>query len=234
MIQKAAELSVADLAADRSLLARASTAERLASLLRTRITEGTFPPGSRLPEEALGQALGVSRNTLREAFRLLAHERLLVHQLNRGVFVAAPERTGVVDLYRARRVIEVGAVLTPHPFPAALAAVAAATADAQRASAADAWDEVCNADIRFHAAIAALAGSERVDETMRMILAELRLVFCVMTDPEEFHRPYLARNDHIAALLAQGNQQAAAAELTEYLADAEAQLLDAYDRRHPR
>jgi DNA-binding GntR family transcriptional regulator len=56
-------------------------------LLRTHIMEGLFPPGTRLSEEVLGQALGVSRNTLREAFRLLCHERLAVHQMNRGIFV---------------------------------------------------------------------------------------------------------------------------------------------------
>ncbi|MEU3504381.1 GntR family transcriptional regulator, partial [Streptomyces hundungensis] len=75
------------LAEDRALLGRTSTAERVADILRTRIAEGLFPPGERLAEDAIGKALGVSRNTLREAFRLLTHERLLIHELNRGVFV---------------------------------------------------------------------------------------------------------------------------------------------------
>ena len=74
-----------ELAADRRLLGRTSTVERLADILRSRITEGYFKPGDRLPEDSIGKALEVSRNTLREAFRLLTHERLLVHELNRGV-----------------------------------------------------------------------------------------------------------------------------------------------------
>ncbi len=40
-------------------------------ILRSRISEGYFPPGTRLSEDSIGGALGVSRNTLREAFRLL-------------------------------------------------------------------------------------------------------------------------------------------------------------------
>lgn len=72
------------LAEDRALLGRTSTAERVSDILRSRIAEGFFPPGTRLSEDSIGGALGVSRNTLREAFRLLTHERLLVHELNRG------------------------------------------------------------------------------------------------------------------------------------------------------
>src|ERR1700685_2371399 len=76
-----------ELTRDRLTLMPASTADRVAELLRTRIMEGLFPPGTRLSEEVIGQALGVSRNTLREAFRLLCHERLAVHQMHRGIFV---------------------------------------------------------------------------------------------------------------------------------------------------
>lgn len=44
------------LAADRSELASSSTAERVAGILRSRIMEGLFSPGSRLSEEVLGRA----------------------------------------------------------------------------------------------------------------------------------------------------------------------------------
>ena len=79
-----------ELSAERAALGRASTAGRVAEILRSHVTEGRLPPGTRLSEEDIGAALGVSRNTLREAFRLLAHERLLVHEFNRGVFVRKP------------------------------------------------------------------------------------------------------------------------------------------------
>ena len=93
-----------------------STAEKVADILRTRILQGYFPPGDRLAEGAIGGALGVSRNTLREAFRLLGHEGLLVQELNRGVFVRVPTMEDVVDIYRVRRFVEGQAVrgLTPE------------------------------------------------------------------------------------------------------------------------
>lgn len=98
------------LADDRALLGRTSTAERVSDILRSRIAEGYFPPGTRLSEDSIGGALGVSRNTLREAFRLLTHERLLVHELNRGVFVRVLAVEDVEDIYRTRALVECAVV----------------------------------------------------------------------------------------------------------------------------
>lgn len=220
---------VAKLERDRPLLAQVGTADRVASLLRDNITEGVFPPGTRLSEEIIGQALGVSRNTLREAFRLLCHERLAVHELNRGIFVPVLTAGDVVDLYRLRRMVEGGAArMAGQASPAARQAVVEVVADAEAAIGAGDWEAVRSADLHFHQAIAALAGSPRVDELMRHALAELRLVFHVMADPERFHRPFVARNKVIARLIEAGDGAAAEQELLGYLGDAERQLLAAY------
>jgi DNA-binding GntR family transcriptional regulator len=220
---------VARLTRDRVLLAQIGTAERVATLLRDNIADGVFPPGTRLSEEAIGQALGVSRNTLREAFRLLCHERLAVHELNRGIFVPVLTGEDVVDLYRLRRLVEGGAArLAGQASAAARDAVAAAVAEGETASGAGDWQAFRSADLHFHQAVAALAGSPRVDELMRRALAELRLVFHVMKDPEEFHRPFVAKNRVIGQLIADGDGPAAERELLVYLADAERTLLAAY------
>jgi DNA-binding GntR family transcriptional regulator len=216
------------LVADRALLSRTSTAERVAGILRSRIIEGWFPPGTRLAEDGIGTALGVSRNTLREAFRLLSHERLLTHELNRGMFVRTLTVDDVVDLYRVRRIVECGVVRTvagPHP---ALPAVAAAVADGEEALRGSEWQALGTANISFHRALVALAGSPRSDELMSGILAELRLVFHVMADPQRFHEPYLERNRGILHRLQGGDGPGAAEDLEGYLHDAEEQLVAAY------
>jgi DNA-binding GntR family transcriptional regulator len=220
--------TIEGLATDRALLSRTSTAERVAAILRTRIIEGYFPPGTRLAEDAIGNALGVSRNTLREAFRLLSHERLLTHELNRGMFVRTLTVEDVVDLYRVRRLVECGVIRTitgPHP---GLAAVAAAVADGESALRSREWQALGTANIKFHQALVALAGSPRSDELMSGILAELRLVFHVMADPQRFHEPYLARNRQILQQLELGDGPGAADALDVYLHDAEDQLVRAF------
>ncbi|MEV4442668.1 GntR family transcriptional regulator, partial [Streptomyces sp. NPDC049577] len=87
-----------------------STAQRVAEVLRERIEAGWLPPGTQLSEEALGRELGVSRNTLREAFRLLVHDSLVTHELNRGVFVRTLEPDDVADIYRVRAALETAGV----------------------------------------------------------------------------------------------------------------------------
>ncbi|QUQ69811.1 GntR family transcriptional regulator [Kutzneria sp. CA-103260] len=216
------------LAADRIQLDRVSTAERVSDVLRTRIIVGDLPPGTRLSEEAIGSALGVSRNTLREAFRLLTHERLLVHELNRGVFVRTLTKDDVTDLYRLRKVVECGALRYAEVTDEDLRRVQAVVDEAKAAAARSDWVAVGTQNLRFHQALCELAGSPRVVDMMRGILAELRLVFHVMGDPRRFHEPYIQRNQEILAALAEQGRERAEQMLAEYLDDAEQQLTQAY------
>ncbi|HWN34386.1 MAG TPA: GntR family transcriptional regulator [Pseudonocardia sp.] len=219
------------LVADRVLLGRTSTAERVAAILRTRVSAGYFLPGVRLAEEEITEALGVSRNTLREAFRLLTHERLLEHKLNRGVFVRVLDVPDVIDLYRVRKHVECSVVRTVAAPPANLDRIAAAVQEGQHALDDEDWRGLGTANIRFHQEIVAMAGSPRIDELMRAVLAELRLVFHVMANPRWFHEPYLTRNHEILTAVARGDGPAAEQLLAKYLDDAERQLVDAYSAR---
>ena len=62
-----------------------SLANQVAESLRTELTRGAFEPGQRLSESTLCERLNVSRNTLREAFRMLTKDGLLTHAPNREV-----------------------------------------------------------------------------------------------------------------------------------------------------
>ncbi|MEU5422846.1 GntR family transcriptional regulator [Streptomyces sp. NPDC001407] len=204
-----------------------STAQRVADALRDRIEGGGLPPGTQLSEEALGRELGVSRNTLREAFRLLVHESLVVHRLNRGVFVRVLEPADVADIYRVRAALETAGVrAAASAAPALRAAVTEAVARGEHAAAGNDWPKVASADLRFHRALAALSGSPRIDTAMDRLLAELRLAFHTMPSPRRFHEPFLLRNRALATLLENGERGRAEAELTTYLDDARQLILD--------
>lgn len=220
-------LELSELAADRALLSRTSTAERVAGILRERIAQGFFLPGVRLSEERIGGALGVSRNTLREAFRLLTHERLLVHRLNKGAFVRVLSPADIADIYRVRKLVECAAVRGLGK-PPQLKGVAAAVEAGEQAAARDEWNDCGTANIHFHQALAGLARSERTDDLMRGVLAELRLAFHVMDDPRRFYEPYLARNREILATLESGDTAGAERMLGYYLEDSRRQVIEAY------
>jgi DNA-binding GntR family transcriptional regulator len=210
-------------------LERSSTVERVADMLRGHIIDGALAPGTRLSEERISRKFRVSRNTLREAFRLLGHERLLVHEFNRGVSVAKPDADDVADLFRFRRALELAALRgAADAPPGAVAAVQEAVSAGEAARERGDWWGIGTANMHFHRAVGALLGSPRADETMRQLLAELRLVFHVMAAPRDFHAPYLDRNREISGLLAAGRHGAAADALAVYFDDAERQLLDAF------
>ncbi|MBK3562606.1 MULTISPECIES: GntR family transcriptional regulator [unclassified Streptomyces] len=222
---------MAGLADDRALLGRTSTAERVSDILRSRIAEGYFPPGARLSEDSIGGALGVSRNTLREAFRLLTHERLLVHELNRGVFVRVLSVEDVQDIYRTRRLVECAVVRGLGEPPYTLEELAAAVTEGQLASVEDDWKGVGTANIHFHRELVSLAGSARTDELMRSVFAELRLAFHLVDDPRALHEPYLQRNRLILQALQAGDAAEAERLLAVYLDDSLERVVDAYRQR---
>lgn len=223
-------MSAEGLVADRAMLGRTSTAERVALILRARISEGYFEPGDRLSEKQITEQLDISRNTLREGFRLLTHERLLVHKLNQGVYVRVPDVADLKDLYRVRKHLECSAVRGVATPPANLDELTAAVEQGRDALGAQSWQALGTANIAFHEAITAIAASPRIDELMRSVLAELRLVFHVMKNAQQFHEPYLARNQEVLAALVEGNGPHAEQLLGKYLDDSEQQLVAAYDR----
>lgn len=217
-----------ELDADRRLFDRASTVELLAAALRERIIKGVYLPGERLAEEAIVKSLKVSRNSLREAFRLLTHERLLVHELNRGVFVRKLTVEDVIDLYRVRKIVQCSAVRRLAARPPKADDMAEAVHAGDLAMKSEDWRALGTANMMFHQAIAGIAGSPRIDELMRNLLAEMRLVFHTMADPQRFHEPYLERNKEILAAVDAGDGPRAERLMLTYLDDSEDQIVAAY------
>ncbi|WIE71554.1 GntR family transcriptional regulator [Curtobacterium sp. MCJR17_020] len=201
-----------------------SGADSTADRLRTMIASGEFSPGAQLSEERLSDQLGVSRNTLREAFRLLARDRLVEHVFNRGVFVRRLSAEDVTDLYAARRVLEEAAVRACTPTSPALDAAAAAVTAARDAAVTGDWGAVGTADIRFHAELVRAVPSTRIHGLMDGLLAEMRLAFLTADDPASFHAEFVERNEAIVVALRAGDQTGASALLADYLDDAERTL----------
>lgn len=200
------------------------TAARVADALREQISDGMFPPGSRLPEEAIGEALGVSRNTVREAFIELTTERLLVREPNRGVFVASLGEPAIRDIYQARRILEIGAI-RHVPEGASVARARAAVTEGQRA-----WEEddsvgIAVANQHFHRAIVALAGSTRLDRLVAQMLAEMRLVFNTVRANFSFYKGFVDDNDALCSLLEDGRSCDAADAMDDYLTRSQVEVL---------
>ncbi|MCP2260768.1 DNA-binding transcriptional regulator, FadR family [Streptoalloteichus tenebrarius] len=97
---------------------RAGLVEQVIEQMRELVTSGEWPVGQRIPPEPeLVSALGVGRNTVREAVRALAHAGLLEVRQGDGTFVrATSELSGAVrrlcgselrEVLEVRRALEV-------------------------------------------------------------------------------------------------------------------------------
>lgn len=206
-------------------------AETIAALLRGQLTAGLLRAGEHLSEAALSQQLNVSRNTLREAFRILMKEGLLRHVPNRGVSVAEPSMADIIDIYRVRRCVECHALAMAVPQHPAHAAMRQAVADAQAARDAQDWLAVGSANMAFHAAIVALADSVRLCAMFDNMAAQLRLAFGALDNPQYLHAPFVEQNAQLLLALDRGQGAAAAQMLEDYLVQSERMLLAAYARQ---
>lgn len=210
---------------EKSAAEHAHTTAWVASVLRARIAAGQLTPGSKLSEQSLSASLGVSRNTLRQAFATLAGESIVTRIPNRGVFVASPGVEEVREIYRVRRTIEPAAVLWGRPTAEALDAMEAIIRRAKAARDAGSVPDMANANQAFHETVVGLTGSDSLRELMDRVLAEMRLVFHAMSSAPDFHTHYVDRNAQLVQRLRAGENELAATELRAYLDAAEAELL---------
>ncbi|TQL67975.1 GntR family transcriptional regulator [Nocardioides albertanoniae] len=169
-------------------VAPASLVEQAIAGLRGMLESGEWPVGHKIPPEpTLAEQLGVSRNTVREAVRALAHAGVLVVRRGDGTYVAAPSEVAALverqlGLVEQRHVFEVRMAFEVRA--AGLAAARRTPADLdrltaslrRRAEAVAAADEAgfVDADAEFHSSVVAAAGNPLMSQLYDGFQTELR------------------------------------------------------------
>ena len=154
---------------------------QIAEQLRSLVTSGEFPAGSRLPAERdLAKQLGVSRPSVREALIALEVEGWVEVRTGSGVYVlerpgqlnghavkVPAGEWGPLELIRARRVIEgeIAAMAATEGKRRQVDAIGAAIASMHRD--ADAEIQPRAGDRAFHLAVAQAAGNVVLLETVQ-------------------------------------------------------------------
>ncbi len=80
--------------------------EEIYGELHNAILEQRLAPGTKLPEDGLGEIFGVSRTVIRKALLRLAYENLVKVRPNRGAVVASPTIEEAAEVFEARRIVE--------------------------------------------------------------------------------------------------------------------------------
>lgn len=78
--------------------------------LRLNIIEGKLLPGQKLNEIELAEHLGISRPPLREAFRILENENLVISMPRKGCYVTEVSIRDCQQIYKVREMIECGVI----------------------------------------------------------------------------------------------------------------------------
>lgn len=202
---------------------------QLAAQIMERIDRGELTPGTQLSEIPLAEELGCSRNTLREAFRVLARDGLVDHIPNRGVFVHTFTREDVNDLYDYRLFIETAVIREAAHKPAhleeSLTRMQYAYLVAVEAATAGNWRRVGTANSSFHQALVDVAGVSRLSTDVRKVLALARIGFLSTGGQESTHGPYVEKNHQLLMLLKAGHFTEAEKFLREYLEHSRENLL---------
>lgn len=181
---------------------RTTAAQQVAEGLSDLIMSGHFPPGTRLRESAIAAELKISRNTVREAVRVLELGGLVRHEVNLGAVVISPTPDGVRALYKARGQLEVAAARQSRTS-ADLEPARLALKRLEEAADTHQVHDIVAADLLFHAAIVSILGSSRIDDFYTELTTELRFYLTVLSvEDREFDQPAFIVAEHVAILLA--------------------------------
>ncbi|OAH11454.1 GntR family transcriptional regulator [Streptomyces jeddahensis] len=199
---------------------RTTTAQQVADGLSERILAGAFRPGERLRESAIATELGIARNTVREAVRLLEHGGLVRFEVNRGAVIISPTPETVEDLYTARERLETAALAMPITGDQ-LAVVEEAYASLGTATASHERADIVAADLAFHAAIVASLGSSRIDAFYAGLTRELRFYLMALSAYErEYENPrkVVAEHEPLMDAVREGDAERAQREVRHHIA----------------
>ena len=190
-----------------------SVAGLIARALADRIISGALNPGSRLMQDHLAQEFGASHVPVREAFRMLEAQGLIVSKPRCGVRVAPLDPGAVLEVTEMRATLEGLALhhalplLTPHDLDAAHQALVAGEASNRIAD----WEA---ANRRFHLAITAPCGMSRLMASIGDLhRSDARFLFATW---KELHWQPRSDTEHWAILDAiKGGDGESARELLE-------------------
>ncbi|MGK5731359.1 FadR/GntR family transcriptional regulator [Streptomyces sp. URMC 124] len=208
---------------------RSRLVDQVIAGLRSQITSGEWPVGSRIPTEPeLVEQLGVARNTVREAVRALAHNGLLDIRQGSGTYVVATsELAGVMhrrfadadprDVAELRSALEASAARLAarrrtEQDLVQLAALLERREEAWRSGDAERFVE---ADATLHTAVVSAAHNEVMSEVYAdlggVMRQFLRAYVGSAMRPEE-----LADHGRLVAAIADGDEETAGAEASAH------------------
>jgi len=210
---------------ERPQIHRISVADQVAGVLRQRVLNGELRPGTSLQEIPLAESLGVSRNTMREAMRILSLEGLLKRSIHRGIAVAQLSLRDVQEIYHVRRVLEISAIhAATRPSPELLEELLGALEHYEEAVEARDWVSAVNHDLHFHSLLIRFLANKRLESFYQKTIAELRMGMVLVDQRHDHPGILIPVHRKLYQLLTAGKLKECAKILLQHLEDSESRL----------
>jgi DNA-binding GntR family transcriptional regulator len=145
-------------------------------VIRERLTESFWAPGSFIREADVGEAMGVSRTPVREALGRLASEGLVERIPHRGFRVPARSMEELMDLYPVLQALEVLAGELAFPRMGEVALRQMEEANRAFAEALERNDTVAGVELndRFHEVVSNHCGNPVLQELLDDLRGQIR------------------------------------------------------------
>ena len=150
-------------------LEQGSLSDRAYEAIRGSIISGRFEPGERLIEDNLAEDLGVSRAPIREAFRRLANEQLVVERPRHGTYVREFTAKDFVDIYNLLSAIESLAVRLIVRQKVSLQPLRRIAEEMTAAAKKGDLSGVVEIEIAFHRELCSVAGNHHLENVFQLL-----------------------------------------------------------------
>jgi DNA-binding GntR family transcriptional regulator len=205
--------------------APARAADRVYDAIYAAVIDHSLVPGSRLREEELAEAFGVSRTLVRQALHQLAQDGVITIAPHRGARVPQPTRQDGQHVFDARRVVEcevarrLAGQLSSDQLTSlnALVQAEAAAVESQNKQ------EAIRLSGEFHLKLAQISGNPIFVRLIEELLPTTSLLMALYKAPGE---PMCVAHSHpqLLALITAGKPAAAASEMRKHLNEIERSL----------
>lgn len=173
----------------------------------------------------MAASLGVSRNTMREATRILSLEGLLKRSIHRGVAVSQLSLKDVKEIYHLRRMLEIPAVLAARSNHSdVLPELQKALEGYEQAVREREWMEAVSFDLQFHTLLIRFHHNRRIESFYQKLMGEVRMGMVLVDRSHDRPLGLIPVHRKIFQLLSAGKLKQCAALLAQHLEDSESRL----------
>ena len=210
---------------------RLTGTQKAVAVLREGIRVGRYVPGQRLVEADLVAEIGVSRNSLREAFAHLASEGLLHMEPHRGASIRRRTRAEIAELYDLSEVLEgLAARLAALNIarPGNSESLSAAIDREYEAAAGGSGNQRIDGAVRLHEVILAIADNPRLTElvaNLHILTFSFQLRHAQLCGSEGLSETSLAEHRAVVDAIRDADPQRAESAMRDHLRGAKERAL---------